>query len=148
MRTIADRNIAAEVRGHEAGHRAFVGPGGAIRVKSDTYAGKHYVVTFAAARVDGAVVFTCTPQGEGAYSDDHLHMVGGPGLAPCMHSGVAARRLEREGLIRFTDRGEWAATEKAAKPVPVDDDPFATFGAPRRLTEADKAEGLRLLESM
>lgn len=147
-RTVGQRNLDAEVRGVEAGHRAFVVPGGAIRVISDTHHEKHYVVTFAAAYVGSGVVFTCDPHGNAAYRDDHLHTIGGPGLVPCMHAGIAARRLEREGLIRFTERGEWVATDRAAKPQPADDDPFAAFGAPRKPSADDLARGRRLLEAM
>jgi len=127
-RTVGQRNLDAEVRGVEAGHRAFVQPDGSIRVVSDTHGdlGKHYVVTFAASFVGSAVVFACEPHGERAFADDHLYTVGGPGLVPCMHTALAARRLEREGLIRFTGH-EWVATAKAAPARFDDDDPFACF---------------------
>ena len=148
-RTIGQANLDAECRAVEEGHRALAGDGGSILVVSDSMPGKRYVVTFAAPYVGSAVAFACAPTGASAYKDDHMHLVGSPGLVPCKHSAVAARRLEREGLIRFTDLGEWVATEKAAKPRPADDDPFATFGAPRRPpTAEDLAEGRRLLESM
>jgi hypothetical protein len=125
VRTVAQRNLDAEVRGVEAGHRALAQPDGSIRVVSDTHHDKHYVVTFTAPFAGSAVVFTCAPHGTAAYRDDHLHTVGGPGLTPCMHAALAARRLEREGLVRFTG-AEWVATDKAAAPAPTDD-PFATF---------------------
>lgn len=127
-RCIAERNLAAEVRGVECGHRAIVLPGGAIKVVSDTHHGKHYVVTFAAASVGGRVAFTCTPHGSQAYRDDHLTTTSRcAGLVPCMHAAIAARRLERERLIDLNDRGEWIATPRAAIAQPAPVDPFAVF---------------------
>ena len=101
-------------------------PGGAIRVVSDTHAGKAYRVEFSAYR-GGGVVFSCTPEGSKAFQDDHLATTGSAGVVPCMHAAVAARRLEREGLIVLVN-GEWVdngvAPELAA-------DPFATFAGCR-----------------
>ena len=118
MATLAERNIAAEARGVEAGHRAFAQPDGSVLVKSDTYPGKRYRVTYTASHVGAGVAFTCTPEGEAAYRDDHLRTIGAPGVLPCMHAGLAARRLEREGLARFAEDGRWVATDRAAVAEP------------------------------
>jgi len=150
-RSIAQVNLDHEVAFVTSGHRALAHEAGGIRVLSDTHGdlGKAYRVTFAAPYVGSGVVFTCTPEGAKAYTDDHLHVVGSAGRTTCLHTAGAARRLEREGLIERNGHGEWVATERAAKPRPADDDPFAAFGAPRRPpTAEDLAEGRRLLESM
>lgn len=108
--SLPERNVAAETRAVEAGHRAFVQPDGSIRVLSDTHGdlGKGYRVEFVAGAYDGLVRFTCTPEGAMAYRDDHLHVeTVRPGEVPCMHAALAARRLEREGLIRYDKNGRW-----------------------------------------
>jgi len=129
--SVADANLQAEVRFVESGRRMLAHAEGGLRCLSDTHGdlGKAYRVTFHAPYAGSAVVFTCTPEGERAYEDDHLHVVGGPGVVPCLHAAGAARRLEREGLIRLTHLGEWVATAAAAKPAPTveEEDVFATF---------------------
>lgn len=131
----AARNLAAEVRAVEEGHRAFVMPGGWVRVVSDTHAGKTYRVEFVA--VGGLVSFSCRPEGEHAYTDDHLAASAAPGVTPCKHAALAARRLEREGLARL-EGGHWCSTVEPADECPHEwgtdgicalcgDDPFAGF---------------------
>lgn len=110
--TPAQRALAAEVRAVEEGHHAVVQPGGWLRIVSDSRPGKSYAVSFAALSTWGPVAFSCEPRGEGAYSDDHLSLTGQPGIPPCKHSALAARRLEREGLAHF-DGTRWVATPKA-----------------------------------
>lgn len=122
---IAERNLAAEVRAVEEGHRAYVMEGGWVRVVSDTYEGKSYRVEFRAGFVGEGVTFTCDPEeGRKLYQDDHLHVESRvPGHTPCKHAALAARRMEREGLVRM-ERGLWVATEKSGrKPVTLAD-PF------------------------
>jgi hypothetical protein len=96
----ARRSLAAEVRAVEEGHRAFVQPGGSIRVVSDIRLGVAYRVTFVAAP-DGVVWFACTCP-SGRHRDDTAPLV-------CKHQALAARRLEREGLARW-DAGLWRET--------------------------------------
>lgn len=120
----AERNLAAEARAVEAGHRAFVQPGGWIRVSSDTHGdlGKHYRVEFTSS--PGAPIrFTCTPIGPMAFRDDHLHAESGrPGMVPCMHAALAARRLEREGLAELDETGLWRDAREFVSRQP--EDPF------------------------
>lgn len=122
-------NTAAEARFIEEGHRCHLIPGGAIRVVSDTHHDKHYIVSFIVSLVGDPVTFTCTPEGTGAYRDDHLTCTGPAGVVPCKHAAGAARRLAREGLIVLDQDGRWAVTAAAAvPPLGPDDDPFAGMG--------------------
>lgn len=131
----AARNLAAEVRAVEEGHRARL-DNGAILVTSDTHHGKAYRVTATSVWAGQPVTFTCTPEGDAAYRDDHLHTVGVAGVTPCKHAALAARRLEREGLAELVD-GRWVAThlaQRLATPAPIvdlDDDPFAGINGER-----------------
>lgn len=106
-RLAVERNVEKEARAVEEGHRAFVQPGGTVRVKSDTHEGKWYVIT----PIDSGfgIVFRCTPEGAHAFEDDHLATSSTPGVLPCKHAALAARRLEREGLARVID-GLWFTT--------------------------------------
>lgn len=117
-RTISERNVDAEARAVEAGHRARVQDGGWVKVTSDTHGdlGKFYRVE-AAAHADGLVSFSCRPQGPMAYKDDHLWLGVTPGLLPCMHAALACRALERHGLARLDEQGRWAATAKVLDEV-------------------------------
>lgn len=110
MKTVAERNIDAEVRGVEEGHRAFVQDDGSIEVISDTHHEKQYRVTYRASTIDGLVSFECKPKGNRCYKDDHLATSPRPGLVGCKHAAIAARRLEREGLITLFE-GIWFVTE-------------------------------------
>jgi hypothetical protein len=103
--TPAQRNLAAEVRAVEEGHRAVVQPGGWVRVKSDTVAGKFYRVEFTGWRGE-LVSFSCRPDGDRAYRGDHM-ATGGAGVTPCKHAALAARRLELKGLAHLDERGYW-----------------------------------------
>lgn len=104
--TVAERNVAAESRAVEDGHRAFVQDGGWVKVVSDTYDGKWYRVEFVT-HIDGLISFDCRPDGPNAYRDDHLAASSTPGSVPCKHAALAARRLEREGLANYDDHGRW-----------------------------------------
>jgi hypothetical protein len=130
MSTAGERNLAAEVRGMEEGHHAWLvtdeafaltgaGPQrAALKVKSDTKPGKWYGVD-ANALPAGPVSFTCCPFGDHAYEDDHLLLTGELGIVPCKHAAVAARRLERAGLVHLDPlTGTWLDTREAA-PQPV-----------------------------
>lgn len=129
MTTTQERTLAAEARAIEAGHHAIL-DGNTIRVCSDSTPGLHWLVTAEAVPFAGAgIVFRCTPddwtlaQGRG-----HTCAVSAaPGAVPCMHAALAARRLEREGLARWT-AGEWQVTDRTVELVratlPVVDDPF------------------------
>jgi hypothetical protein len=126
MSTPAERNLAAEVRGVEEGHHAFLisdpglmkrdaGGRAALKVKSDTKPGKWYGVN-ATASPGGPVVFSCEPFGDHAYEDDHLLLTGECGIVPCKHAAVAARRLERARLIELDPiTGTWLD----ARPMPA-----------------------------
>lgn len=107
------RALDAEARAVEEGHRAFVQDDGSVRVVSDRHEGKAYRVTMRALSVGEPIRFTCDPAGSRAFEDDHLHLTGEPGLAPCKHAALAARRLEREGLAAWVGGG-WVVTELAA----------------------------------
>lgn len=80
--------LDAEARAVEEGHRAFVQPGGSIKVVSDTQRDKSYNVTFEV-EVGGFIHFYCDCRG----GECRPHL-----LIPCKHSALAGRRLEREGL--------------------------------------------------
>lgn len=97
------RNSEAEARFVEGGHRALVQSDGSVRVVSDTLHGKYYVVTFAG--YGDKVIFRCEPRGADDHRIGHMALVGDPGVVPCLHAAGAARRLEREGLIRWTRFG-------------------------------------------
>lgn len=121
MPTPAQTNLAAETRAVEAGHRAFVQPGGWIRVTSDTHGdlGKSYHVEFTGS--PGAPIrFSCRPEGACAYLDDHKAASARPGIVPCMHSALAARRLEREGLAVFDETGLWRDAREFVSRQPAD----------------------------
>lgn len=111
----ARRNLAAEERAVEEGHRAFVQDDGSVLVVSDTFEHKRYRVTFTDAGT--GIVFRCTPQGHRAFEADHLDASAPPGVVCCKHAAVAARRLERERLAEFTSAGVWRAL--AVKPAHV-----------------------------
>ena len=126
--TTLSRTIAAEVRAVDEGHHCFVQPDGSGRIVSETIPGKHYRVEAAATRT-GAIVFTCTPQGERAFVDDHMVAISEtPGACRCKHASLYARRLEREALARFdAERGWVANTERVlalTTPASVPADPF------------------------
>lgn len=121
----AQKNLAAEVRAIEEGHRAVLQDDGTILVVSDTHHGKAYRVRTLPCRAGETVTFLCEPEGDACYSDDH-QTAQGTGVVPCKHAALLARRLEREGLVRLAPWGQWIATAKAiaAPAVPIGYDPF------------------------
>jgi hypothetical protein len=117
------RNLHAELRHVESGHRVRLAPDGRCAlVTSDSEPGVTRRVR--AEGVNGLVRFACDcPAGS------NLHVADGD--VKCRHSAGLARRLEREGLARF-DGTRWVlSTRIAPGPAPSAD---------------DVAEGLALLE--
>src|SRR5215831_7441552 len=107
MPTPAERNLAAYERAVAEGHRAFVrsidstriGHRYVVEIVSHTTPGKHYEVR-ASASGGGHVYFSCLPVGPDAGVDDHQYIERSqPGIAPCKHAALAARRLSRDGII-------------------------------------------------
>jgi hypothetical protein len=115
--TPAERTVAAECRAVEEGHKARrAGDGRHFLVRSDSVAGRDYYVRIVAG--EHVCVFEC----------DHATYHGAAQaertFVPCKHGALAARRLEREGLLRWSS-GRWVATAKAlALVVPEPADPF------------------------
>lgn len=110
MRTHAERTLAAEERAVVEGHRARLFSDGKpyVRVKSDTVEGLHYRVS-ASGLPTGEVVFTCEP--ESFEHATHRTLVSEvSGHLPCKHCAVAARRLERAGIVTW-DGGLWRLTD-------------------------------------
>lgn len=107
MSTTADRNLAAEERAVEEGHRAYLADG-ALRVVSDRIEGLHYLVGCKAAG-SGTVLFTCQPE---EFGPDRHAVVGSTegGHTPCKHAALAARRLERAGILAWVG-GIWVLSE-------------------------------------
>lgn len=122
MATTRERNEAAASRAAVDPHRAILRDG-EIVVISESDVRFEYVVG-AVAVPGSAVTFRCEPRHRSTKAPadvGHRLLVGPPGAAPCKHSVKAAKRLERDGLIRQVD-GVWVA---AGEPDPVEDDPFA-----------------------
>ena len=140
-----DPTIAAEARAVEEGHHAVLGHDSAgtyLRVVSDTTPGLWYRVSAEVAGGGQPVHWDCRPSAEGA---SHGHLANALGRTPCKHMALAARRLEREGLIVLSlgalvgqGTSQWLATDQAALLAPraeaerprlhvVPDDPFAGF---------------------
>lgn len=105
-RTSTERTIEAEVRAVIEGHRAFLDTEcHCFTVVSDTRPGLRYSVFVAA--VGETLTWEC----------DHLVQMGVADQArasfvPCKHGALVARRLEREGLLRW-DGKAWRPTQKA-----------------------------------
>lgn len=104
-RSAAQRTLDAEARAVEEGHyaRRLGGGGKRFVVKSDTWDRDYRV---GVSLVGSVVVFVC---------DHSVAVYGGEPertFVPCKHGAVAARRLEREGLLRW-DAGQWVPTEQA-----------------------------------
>jgi hypothetical protein len=98
----AERTLAAECRAVEAGHQArLAGDGRHFLVKSDSRPGVDRSVEVVV--IAGVVVFRC--------DCDHGQAHGAV-TVPCKHGATAARRLERERLLRW-EAGRWTATPKA-----------------------------------
>lgn len=110
--TIPERNVGAETRAVEEGHRAHVQPGGWVKVLSDTHGdiGKWFHVEFVT-HIDGLISFSCRPEGPKAYKDDHLAASAAPGTVPCKHAALAARALERHDLATYDGHGRWSVPD-------------------------------------
>ncbi len=121
--TPATRNLAAEVRAVEEGHRARL-DGASLVVTSDTHHGKQFRITATTPWAGQPVTFTCTPEGDGAFRNDHGRRTAQPGVCGCKHAALAARRLEREGIVVLA-AGQWVASELAGPAPEVPADPFA-----------------------
>lgn len=107
MTTTAERNLAAEARAVEEGHHArYDAERHRFLVKSDT---SDRTYQLAAHGAPDLVAFSCTcPAGV------RRHVPAG--TVPCKHSALIARRLERQGLVRF-DGTYWVVTEAAEMAV-------------------------------
>lgn len=94
-RRAVERNLGAEVRAVEEGHRCRLDAArGLFLVKSDT-SGRTYEL--GAKAYDDLVAIHCTcPAGV------KRHVPAGQTV--CKHAALVARRLEREGLVRFDGR--------------------------------------------
>lgn len=116
--------LAAETRAVEEGHRALLTGDklngmSVIKVVSDTHPGRWYQV-IGHLEPGGLARFECW-----ANDPDFRH--GSGKHVPCKHAALAARRLEREGLLRWYD-GAWWASEKLMEmlpPIPQPADPFS-----------------------
>jgi len=116
-------NLTAEMRAVEEGHRCRLSPDGSrLLVKSESNPEVTYTLTVEG--YGGFVAVTCDcPAGRGERAPRGL------GVAQCKHAALACRRLEREGLARFSGE-RWVLTAKAAPvAVLVPSDPFE--GLPR-----------------
>ncbi len=108
------RNLAAELRAIEEGHRARLdSERHCLLVKSDSSDRNYELVPRA---IGGYLVVSCTcPAGQ--------HRSAPIGDLVCKHAALVARRLERYGLVRFDGRS-WRIPDEVAPPTPVYDDPF------------------------
>jgi hypothetical protein len=90
--------LAAELRALEDGHHAWSQPDGSILVKAESAGARRPAVLGTRYRVrvegveDGLVVLSCTCR-------SGFHRFRMP--IPCKHAALAARRLEREGFLRW-----------------------------------------------
>jgi hypothetical protein len=97
--------IACEARGLREGHRARALGDGSLLVKASSGAGS-YRVRVAGVR-DGLLVLRCD-----CPSGDYRARL----AVPCKHAALAARRLEREGLVRWDeDLGGWSPRRPAVR---------------------------------
>jgi len=115
---LGEKNLAAEVRAITAGHKAFMQPGGWVRVKSETVDGKWYRVDCLPGSPGEPLIFICQPEGAQAFAQDHMVRSSEAGITGCMHAALAARRMEREGRAIF-DGVLWRAP--AAPEAPAHD---------------------------
>lgn len=135
--SFASRNLRAEARALEEGHRSFLIDANPIpayrayRVVSDTYPGKAYIVNGYSVAEGAPLNLHCRPDrySKAAGVDDHLDAISPyPGVVPCKHAALVVRRWEREGHAVF-DGERWLATATFS-PVPdidltdPDTDPF------------------------
>ena len=103
------RTIAAEARAVEEGHHALT-EGRRFRIVSDT-TDLRYRVTVEANRA--GVLFRCDHPIVRGFGNECVSVMGATG---CKHSSLVARRLEREGVLRWTDYG-WDLTDSARAAV-------------------------------
>jgi SWIM zinc finger len=97
--------IACEARGLREGHRARALGDGSLLVKASSGAGS-YRVRVAGVR-DGLLVLRCS-----CPSGDYRARL----PVPCKHAALAARRLEREGLVRWDEElGGWSPRRHPAR---------------------------------
>lgn len=105
MTTSAERTLQSEARAVEAGHHArLAGDGRTLLVKGEDHPDLTYQVRVTV--VAGLVVFECDHAFQLGFADGPERMT-----VPCRHSSTAARRLEREGFLRW-DGGVWTPTDK------------------------------------
>jgi hypothetical protein len=95
--------LACEERGLREGHRARVLDDGTILVKASSGEGS-YQVWVGGVR-DGLLVLRCS-----CPSGDYRTRL----AVPCKHAALAARRLEREGLVRW-EGGGWRPRRPPAR---------------------------------
>lgn len=125
------KNLRHEHDGIAEGHHAFL-DGPRVKVVSDTYPDLYYLVS-ALGAVSGPIVFACQTHRRRTNEpcdETHRRSVSPtPGVVPCKHAAIAARRLEREGLAVYED-GLWLVSPAVEYAVAADgeiDDPFAGF---------------------
>ena len=103
--------LAAELRAIEDGHRALAQPDGSILVKAESAERRRagpgvpprYRVRVEGVE-DGLVVLSCTCR-------SGFHRARLP--IPCKHAALAARRLQREGFLR------WEQGWRSREPLPI-----------------------------
>lgn len=102
----ASRNLAAEVRAVEEGHKVRIDHArGVFLVRSDS-GPRTYALT--AQGQDGVVVVSCDcPAG--------VRTQVPRGQVPCKHAALICQRLGRAGLVMLDDFGKWLITAKAAR---------------------------------
>lgn len=104
-------NIEHEVNAVEEGHHAFIETGKGLRVKSDTTDDVYHVHAYT---TGGRVMFTCDHPVVRGFKKEAATSEWG--RVPCKHAALAARRLEREGFVRW-ENGEWWATEAGTRAI-------------------------------
>ena len=100
------KNLRSEILAVEEGHHAFFIPGtnqrrqvGAYTVKSDRTS--HRFVVRVHQLISGSVHFECNHSTVLGFQDRSV--VGRPGVVPCKHAALVARRLERERAIELVE---------------------------------------------
>lgn len=106
-------NLRAEARSVESDHRVWRRDDGRYEALSETRPGKRHVM---AVHLEVRPVrFTCTCEA-GEYQAREQ--------TPCWATAKLARRLEREGVVRW-DRGVWrAVSDTPSTPSAPPEDPF------------------------
>lgn len=118
-----EMTLAAECRAVTEGHRALLtgeklNGMSVIKVVSDTTPDRWYQV-IGTIDVIGMARFECW-----ANDPDFKH--GSRKAVPCKHAALAARRLEREGLLKWHEGAWWASDRlmESIKSAPGPEDPF------------------------